>query len=79
MYELSSHWEELVENSCLYIHDQSQKTLASPFLEDEIDMHLNVNNYVPSLAFYEEIRQCFQFLDDQEIYDDTQSICSSNQ
>ena len=48
LYELASHQEELVETSCIGTQDHSEQTLASSLLENETNLHHNVDSQVIS-------------------------------
>jgi hypothetical protein len=73
LYELSSHQEELVETSCLGTQDHSEQTLASSFLENERNLHHNVDSQVISHEINEN-PQPWQ-LDYSQKYEDNHSSC----
>ena len=48
LYELTSHQEELVETSCIGTQDHYEQILASSLLENETNLHHNVDSQVIS-------------------------------
>jgi hypothetical protein len=58
LYELASHQEELVETSCIGTQDHSEQTLASSLLENETNLHHNVDIQVISHEINENSQPC---------------------